>query len=557
MKTEDTLATIKFNNKKLKIKRGTKVKDLIAQYLLEESDDIIAVVLNNRTVSLDAEILRSGVIEPVYLCSRKGARLYQKHINIMLYEIFYSLYPHANIRIGQAISEGHYFKVTGITVDNKFIKTVTKSLHTLAESKTPFEFIRIPVEDARRRFYKMDRKDKKQLLDQWPQSHVPLIKLNNFIDFCLHPVAPHTGMFKYFNIIPLENDAFILQFPHHGTKDIPDSTFNQPKLYETHKMARKWSKIVKIQHVADLNKAAISKDIKEVIKISEALHEKKLSNIADKIAEAPVKRLVFISGPSSSGKTTFSKKLSIQLRVLGFQPIPLSLDNYYVDREKTPRGPDGKKDFELLEAIDLKQFNSDLRDILDGKEVLTPVYNFNTGLREEPSKGIPVLLGENGILIIEGIHGLNDALTPRIRNDEKFKIYINALNPLSIDNHNRLNTSDVRLLRRIVRDRHYRGYSAAQTINNWGSVRRGERTNIFRFQESADVIFDTSLIYEFSVLKIWADYYLMEVPRSDPAYAEAYRLKQFLSMFVAVLPADVPNTSIMREFIGGSSFSYR
>jgi uridine kinase len=236
--------------------------------------------------------------------------------------------------------------------------------------------------------------------------------------------------------------------------------------------------------------------------------------------------------------------------------VALSLDNYYVDRERTPRDEKGDYDFEALEAIDLDLFNDQLRRILKGEIVPTPVYNFQTGRREPEKLWKPIQLQGDQAIVFEGIHGLNDALTPAIPIEEKFRIYINALNPLGIDEHNRLHTSDTRLIRRIVRDRHYRGYSAAQTIASWPSVRRGERKHIFPFQESADVIFDTSLIYEFSVLKVFADRYLLEVPRSSPSFADAYRLRMFLAMFVPVLPGDVPNTSLMREFIGGSSFSY-
>jgi len=263
-----------------------------------------------------------------------------------------------------------------------------------------------------------------------------------------------------------------------------------------------------------------------------------------------------VSGPSSAGKTTFTKRLSIQLKVNDIEPVSISLDNYYVDRRRTPKGRDGKYDFEALEAIDLELFNRHLRDILDGRTVMTPRYDFNRGKRRSDKKWIPVTLGPHAVLIIEGIHGLNDALTPAVPANEKYRIYINALNPLAIDEHNRLHTSDTRLLRRLVRDRHYRGYSASDTINRWESVRRGERRHIFPFQESADIIFDSSLIYEFSVLKVFAERYLLEVRRSDPAFAEAFRLRQFLSMFVPILPGDVSQTSLLREFIGGSSFSY-
>ncbi|MBN2339981.1 MAG: nucleoside kinase [Deltaproteobacteria bacterium] len=550
-------AKIRYRNHDISVVRGTRVSQLMNDHPSPEDNTVIAAIVNHRLVSLDARIIRSGTIEPVAIRSHRGARLYQRHLTLMLYEVFGRVFTGAKIQIGQAISEGHYFKVSGIQVDDTFVDTLETELKTLSKQKIPFEFLRVTVEEARRMFRQKGQDVKNKLLNQWPSSHVSVVKIGSFVDFCLSPVAPHTGFFNTFKVMKLEDDTFILQFPNQCDDTTKRNEISQPKLYATHKEAKEWSQLMGVAHVAELNSAATSKQIKQVIQISEALHEKKISNIADTVVNDLNRKLVFIAGPSSSGKTTFAKRLSIQLKVLGVEPKSLSLDNYYVDREETPLGEDGKWDFEVLEAIDLERFNGDLRKILDGETVNTPTYNFQTGQRNPADKWIPVQLGPHDVLIIEGIHGLNNALTPAISDKEKFKIYINALNPLAIDEHNRLNTSDVRLIRRIVRDRHYRGYSAAQTINNWYSVRKGERNHIFPFQESADVIFDTSLIYEFSVLKIFAERYLLEVPRENPAFAEAYRLRKFLSMLVTVLPGDIPQTSLMREFIGGSSFSYK
>mgnify|MGYP001309633317 CR=1 FL=1 len=550
-------ARITWRGQALVVERGTTVRALMDAHPHPDDGQVIAAVVNNRLVSLSAPIVRSGTVAPVTLCCEMGGRLYQRHLTLMLYEVVHRLFPGVSMQIGQAISEGHYFHVSGVAVDEAFLSRISAELAALAAAREPFVLSRVTVEEARRIFRKKGEKEKRLLLKQWPFSHVELVRIRDYMDLCLSPVAPHTGYFDRFALLPLETDAFILQFPHLSARSRGRNETHQPKLYQTHKEAREWSRLVGISHVAELNQAAISGEIREVIKVAEALHEKKISQIADQIAGAPGRRLVFISGPSSAGKTTFAKRLSIQLRVAGLAPVAISLDNYYVNRADTPMGENGLPDYEALEAIDLARFNSDLRRIVNGEEVRTPQYNFTTGERDPEDRWIPVRLGDRGVAVIEGIHGLNDALTPAISAQEKFRIYINALNPLAIDSQNRLNTSDVRLIRRIVRDRHYRNYSAARTINQWPEVRHGERLHIFPFQESADVIFDTSLIYEFSVLKIWAERYLMEVPRQDPAYATAYRLKKFLGMFVTVLPGDVPNTSLMREFIGGSSFSYR
>ena len=548
-------AKIEYRGKTLDVDRGTTVEQLMKIHPHEGDDQIVAAVINNRVVSLSAQILRSGTVEPVSVRSHFGARIYRRHVTMMLYEVFHRLFPKAHIFVGQAISEGYYFEVTGVEVDDRFLSEITREMKALVARKDPFVFYRTPVEEARRLFARKGESVKRLVLDRWPSSHVGIMSLGNTVDFCLGPVASHTGYFGEFELFQLGDD-FVLQFPNMLRPDIVRNEGPQPKLYQTHKEAREWSRRLGVAHVADLNNACIDGSIREIIKVVEGLHEKRISDIADLIVSNRDRKLVFVSGPSSAGKTTFAKRISIQLKVAGIRPTALSLDNYYVDRHQTPRDDSGEFDFEALEAIDLERFNKDLRSILDGQEVLTPVYNFQSGKRAREDKWIPIKLHDDEVLIIEGIHGLNDALAPAIPASEKFRIYINALNPLAIDEHNRLHTSDTRLIRRLVRDRHYRGYSAAQTIKIWQSVRRGERRHIFPFQESADVIFDTSLIYEFSVLKIFAERYLLEVPRTSPSFAEAYRLREFLSMFIPVMPGDVPQTSLMREFIGGSSFSY-
>jgi uridine kinase len=550
------LADITYRGKKLEVPRGTTIMELMALYPAADDGDVVGAVVNNHVVSLAAEILRSGTIEPVTLWSRHGVRIYRRHLTTMLYAAFYRLHPSAHIHVGQAISEGYYFDVEGVAVDETFLATLDAAIRDLAAQRLPFRYLRVPVEEARRLFARKGSNVKRKVLDLWPTSHVGIMGLGDFLDFCLGPVAPHTGFFHQFKLVPLEDDdAFVIQFPDPGEPNLPRNEGPQPKLYRTHRLARDWSEVLGVANVGDINEACIDGTIREVIKVAEGLHEKRISDIADDI-QLSGRRLIFIAGPSSAGKTTFAKRLSVQLRVTGLRPVALSLDNYYVDREKTPRDENGEYDFEALEAIDLALFNDQLCRILAGERVPAPLYDFQTGMRVHEKSWAPIQLQDDQVIIIEGIHGLNDALTPAVPVDEKFRIYINALNPLAIDEHNRLHTSDTRLIRRIVRDRHYRGYSAAQTIASWPSVRRGERRHIFPFQESADVIFDTSLIYEFSVLKVFADRYLLEVPRSHPSFADAYRLRMFLAMFVPVLPGDVPNTSLLREFIGGSSFSY-
>jgi len=548
-------AEILYRGETLEVPRGIPVSDLMRLHPHPDDDLVFAAVVNNRVVSLGAPILRSGSVEPVHYGTRHGGRIYRRHLTMMLYEVFYDLYPDASIRVGQAISEGYYFEVSKIPVDDELVERLREGLARLADERRPFQHQRVPVEEARRLFAMEHSPVKRQILDTWPSAHVSLMRLGEFVDFCFGPVAPHTGYFGGFEIIRL-GDSFVLQFPDPRRDDFVRNDGPQPKLYAVHRESRRWTDLLGVAHVGDLNAACIRGDVREVIKIAEGLHEKRISSFADAIADGGERRLVFIAGPSAAGKTTFAKRLAIQLRVAGLRPVSLSLDNYYVDRERTPRDRKGGLDFEALEALDLEILDDHLARIVAGERVLTPVYDFQSGRRAPKRKWKPVRLNPDQVLVIEGIHGLNDALTPSIPAGGKYRIYVNALSPLAIDEHNRLHTSDTRLIRRIVRDRHYRGYSAAETIRTWDSVRRGERRHIFPFQESADVIFDSSLIYEFSVLKVFAERYLLEVPRTDPSFAEAYRLRKFVAMFVPVLPGDVPQTSVIREFIGGSSFSY-
>ncbi len=554
-KTSDKPARVQYNDQLYKVPRGISVAVFLAQYAHEKDEEIFAALMNNRLVSLDARIQRSGTLEPIRYNSRHGARIYRRHITMMLYEVFYDRYPDCHICVGQAISEGVYFEVEGVQVDDKFLANMREGLEKLVAEKREFVFSRVTVESARRLFVNKGSPIKREILSTWPSAYVGIMSAGNFVDFALGPVAPHTGYFGKFNLFK-QGDDFVLQFPDPKIADFTRNDQLQPQLYRTLKESRNWSRRLGVGHVGDLNSDCIDGSIREIIKVAEGLHEKKISDIATDINRRAKSRLVLIAGPSAAGKTTFTKRLSIQLKVNGVRPVSISLDNYYVDRDKTPQDENGDYDFEALEAIDLDLFNSHLRQLLDGHEVRSPRYNFNRGKRVAQSKWIPVQLDGDQVLIIEGIHGLNDALTPAIPSDEKYRIYINALNPLAIDKHNRLHTSDVRLLRRIVRDRHYRGYTAAETIRSWHSVRRGERRHIFPFQESADIIFDSSLIYEFSVLKIFAERYLLEVPATDSGFAEAFRLRKFLGMFVPILPGDIPQTSLVREFIGGSSFTY-
>ena len=547
-------AQVTYDKKSYIVKRGTTVLDFLIKHAPDDIDNTMAVVMNHRIVSLRAAIVRSGELEPVTYQNHHAPNIYRRHLIMMLYEVFYTRYKGARIRIGQAMSEGIYFEFEGVEVNQELLQTLQDGIAALAAEKRPFLSTRIPVEEARRLFVHEGSDFKKEVLEHWASATISILTLGNFVDFALGPVALHTGYFSKFKLILLDRDI-LLQFPEIGVDVNLRNESLQPKLYQTHKESRRWSELLGVRHVGELNRVCINGFIREIVQIAESLHEKKISYIADEIIKTR-KKLVFIAGPSSSGKTTFSKRLSIQLKVAGLTPVAVSLDNYYKNRNEIPLDDNNEVDLEALTALDIKLLNQHLVSLLAGERVNVPKYSFAAGGREKEKFSQSIQLKETDILMFEGIHGLNDALTPSVSALDKFRIYINALNPLAVDEHNRIQTSDIRLIRRIVRDRHYRGYTAAQTIAIWPSVRRGERKYIFPHQELADVIFDSSLIYEFSVLKIFAERYLLEVPRSHPSYADAYRLLKFLAMFVAMLPGDIPQTSLIREFIGGSGFSY-
>jgi uridine kinase len=359
-----------------------------------------------------------------------------------------------------------------------------------------------------------------------------------------------------FGVVAFEN-GLLLRFPRRGDRSRLPKFTPRPLLFATYEETLHWQELLEIQNIGQLNDLCVNGGIHRMIRVAEGLHEKKISQIADEItARSPEVRLVTVAGPSSSGKTTFAKRLGVQLRVNGLEPVSLSLDNYYVNREDTPIDEEGNPDFEALEAIDLDLFHDHLARLMAGQSVATPHFDFVHGLRRPSDQWHTMQLEENQILVVEGIHGLNDRLTSSVPRNRKYRVFVSALSQLAIDDHNRILTSDARLIRRLVRDRLFRGFSAERTLDLWDRVRRGEGRWIFPFQEEADVMFNSALVYEPAVLKVFAERFLLQVPRQSRAYPEAFRLLKFLSLFVPIFPDEVPHTSILREFIGGSSFEY-
>ena len=424
-------------------------------------------------------------------------------------------------------------------------------MHSFVEKDLPITKHSAKTQYAEQLFKEKGLHDKERLLHYRRSSRVNLYELDGVVDYFYGFMAPSTGMLRYFDIVPYES-GFVLLFPGTHSRSVePLETSN--KLFHTLDDSREWSKMLGIGTIGSLNDAIAAGRGQEIMLLQEALMEQKIGNLAAQIASDDKKKFVMIAGPSSSGKTSFANRLSIQLIAKGRKPHPLSLDDYYVDREFCPKNPDGSFDFECLESIDVKLFNEDMNRLLKGEAVDMPSFNFKTGKREY--RGRKLVLGSDDILVIEGIHGLNDRLSQLIPPEHKFKIYISALTQLNIDEHNPLSTTDERLIRRIVRDARTRGTNAMETIAMWPSVRKGERENIFPFQEQADVMFNSALVYELAVLKVYAEPLLFGIERDCPEYLEAKRLLKLLDYFLP-MPADgIPNNSLLREFVGGSCFN--
>lgn len=546
--------TIKLNGKSLEILPGSTIAELLARSPHPGPCPALGAIVGSRVAGLYRKIRGQGEIRTIDRTSKEGMEIYRRTASILLYAACKRLFPDDLVKIGQSLMGGYFFTVNGHNMTKKRVKAIEQNMRQLVEKDHPLRPKWIDVETAIR-LARHNRLDAKAalLLNEFNEE-TAVVELDNQKWHLMGQVAMSTGAISCFALTPYQG-GLVLHFPaYSGNK--PEVKPPQPTLFSAFRETQEWNALVGCENVAQLNEHCVKGSVSRLIKISEALHEKKIASIADRIiSRMPDARLILIAGPSSSGKTTFSKRLEVQLQVSGVLPVTLSMDNYYLNRNQTPKHEDGSYDFEHIEALDLKLLNDHVKRIIAGQEVKTPIFSFQTGKRD-PHKTIPIKLDKRGVLIIEGIHSLNDRLTSAVPQKNKFKIFVSALTQLAIDEHNRIFTSDNRLVRRIVRDRLYRSYSAEQTILGWPSVRKGETEHIFRFQELADVMFNSALVYEPAVLKPYAERFLMEVPRTSPAYLEAFRLYQFLQWFIPVMSQEVPLTSVLREFIGGSTFTY-
>jgi len=548
---------IHLEGQRLPIKHGESIRGIFKRYLAKEKRTGIALAakLNQKVVSLDTPITCSCRITPLFRESREGTAVYRRSACLLLYEAAKELYPNAKVVVGQSLGGGYYFDLHSETqLLPEALPEIEARMRQIVEEKRPFVRSGSTSEEACRRFAQEGYDDKVKLLNSTRWIDVHLVECGVFQDIQHGPVVPHTGYLEDFSLVSLP-PGFILRFPDSGTIYEKASQPLEPDLFQIHLETKAWNRILGVTNVGTLNEVCLSGEIGEVIKIAEGFQEKKIAEFADEVSKRRSHvRLILIAGPSSSGKTTFSKRLMVQLRVNGLRPITLSTDNYFIDRSQSPLDEYGQPDLESLDVVDTALFNEHLDSLLSGKSVNVPIYDFHTGTRSE--RVVPMCMGNDDVLIVEGIHGLNPKLTQSIPAEKKLKIYISALTQLSLDEHNRIMTTDVRLIRRIVRDRTFRGYSASKTISMWPSVLRGERKNIFPYQGGADLMFNSSLVYEPAVLRPFAERYLLEVPIDDDSFGEAYRLLQFVRMFVPIFSDEIPHTSILREFIGGSSFEY-
>ena len=534
---------------------GTTYLEIAKEYQKEYSHDIVLVTVDGKLQELHKKVNRDCTLNFETTACDSGHKTYKRSMSLLLVKAIYDVAEHENVdkvRIHYSVSKGYYCTIEGnVVLDQQFLDQVEARMHQMVEADLPINKKSVNTDDAIATFARYGMHDKEKLFAYRRVSKVNIYSINEFEDYYYGYMVPSTGYLKYFKLY-LYDDGFVLQMPEQKEPEIVSPFEPQNKLFHVLKESTSWGDMQGIETVGALNDRITKGDVRETVLVQEALQEKKIAEIAATIAARPELKFILIAGPSSSGKTTFSHRLSVQLRACGLVPHPIAVDNYFVEREENPVDENGDFDFECLEAVDVELFNRQLGDLLAGKEVVLPRFNFVTGHKEY---GPDVKkLGKNDVLVIEGIHCLNPKLTQSLPDENKFKIYISALTQLNIDEHNRIPTTDGRLLRRIVRDARTRGASVARTINMWPSVRKGEEKNIFPYQEEADVMFNSALIYELAVLKPYVEALLFGVDRKAPEYVEAKRLLKFLDYFVGIGSENVPTNSLLREFIGGGCF---
>ncbi len=512
---------------------------------------VVGVIVNGELHELTYPIEMEARLQPVTMADSDGARIYRRSLTFLLEAAFSNLFPQAGLYIDHSVASGGYYCEVKdrAPLSRDELNVLETEMRGMVQANLPFTRREASVEETIARFERENYPDKVRLLRHRRKPYVTVYQLGNHVDYHHGYMVPSTGYLEWFELVD-SNGGFTLRFPrrHSPTTLMPLEDF--PQLLNSFRQYGDWLERLGIESVGALDDAIKAGRSREVILVSEALHEQHIASIARQIAERREQiHLVLISGPSSSGKTTFSRRLAVQLLALGLSPFALEMDNYFIDREKTPKDENGQYDYETIDALNLALLGEQLEQLIRGEEVHLPHYNFKTGL-SEPGESVQLRPGQ--LIILEGIHGLNPRLIPASLASQSFKIYASALTQLNLDRHNRVSTTDTRLIRRIVRDARERGYSAQQTISRWDSVRRGEKRHIFPFQENADVMFNSALAYELAVLKPLAEPLLRQVPHNTPEFIETKRLLAFLEWFLPLEPDLIPDNSILREFVGGS-----
>ncbi|MDF2635507.1 MAG: phosphoribulokinase/uridine kinase [Pelosinus sp.] len=545
--------TLSFSNGQIsRYDSGTTLLEVSKDMQKLYSTPIVAARVDNEISDLQFRVWTDCTIEFLDLHTDSGIKVYQRSLTFVMIAAVHELFPQGEVTVEHSLSKGLYCELhIGEIITKDHLAVLTERMQDIINEDRSITMKSIPIAEAVELFKATGQAEKVKHLQQLNRKNVRIYYCGNAYDYFYGTMAPSTGQLKIFELRQ-HASGFILRFPEKEAPDRLPEFIPQHKLSDIFLEAERWGNILECGYVATLNEYVEDGKINDIIRVAEALHEKKIAHIADFVSDHKEVRVVLIAGPSSSGKTTFAQRLTVQLKVNGMRPVSLSLDNYFVDRERTPKDEKGAYDFEAIEAIDLDLFNEHLCKILNGEAVSVPSFNFINGQREY--RGNIIQITNNQPLIIEGIHGLNERLTAAVAREHKVKIYISALTQLSIDNHNRIPTTDGRLIRRIVRDSQFRSHDALTTLNMWHSVRRGEERNIFPFQEDADIMFNSALIYELGVLKKYAEPLLQNIRADQVAYSEARRLLKFLTYFQNIDDCEIPTNSILREFIGQSCF---
>lgn len=544
---------IQYKDKVIELEKVISIQDLLEEEIEKSEYPVIGAIFNHQYVNLGYIIATDGEIELIDISSKEGTKIYRRTIIYILEKALEEICPDKKIIVDYQLSNSMFCEIENTEITEELIQKLSDQMHQIVKSDMPIRQVVMTREQAKEFYQKNDTSKGRLQLDLLDNEEIFMYSCEDYYNYCYGTLANRTGVTKIFEIIKYE-DGFLVRYPSSSNPE------QLPQMIQTKKL--EWAlneyddihKILNVNTVYKLNKAVKENNIKDIIMLDEALHEKKIANIADEIAKNRNIKMILIAGPSSSGKTTFAQRLGIQLRINRIKPVTISVDNYFVERKDNPKDENGNYDFECIEAIDLDLFNNHLTKLLNGEEIEMPEFDFHEGTKKYNGKKLK--LEPDQVLVIEGIHCLNDKLTSKISKDQKYKIYISALTVLNMDRYNRISTTDTRLVRRIVRDHQFRGYDAKHTIATWNMVNKGEEKNIFPYQEEANSIFNTSLIYELGVLKGVVMPLLEEIKQEEPEYAEAQRLINMLKYFETIPTEYVPTNSLLKEFLGGGDFKY-